>query len=186
MASRNEDSTSSRNASPPQVTYPAMTLKVSLEDFPEAVHRYAGGAAVYVSGPPDGLTVTAVSDESGVAVTASAQGDVQSLKVLLESAGLELREGAWEHEPDLSDVHIAAVAYPSKESTPGLWVDVFPYPPTQVDVLRAFFEELTETGEISPISFDQFMRHVPANVVILSPDELRVFAAKKRVAPSDT
>jgi len=164
-----------------------MTLRVSIDDFPEAVRRYAGGASVYVSGPQDGLTATAVNHETGVTVTTSVSGDIEALKTVLHAAGLELKPGSWEHQPDLDEVHVAGVAYPSRDAMPGLWIDVFPYPPTQVDVLRAFYEELAETGELSEVSFDQFVRQVPANVVILSPEELRVFAAKKRLAPtSDT
>lgn len=158
-----------------------MTLRVSLEDFAEAVHRYGGGLEVYVAGPADALTVTALNDESGVVITTIAD-DLDSLRKLLHDAGLELRDGALE-ESEVMEVYVVGVAYTSKETTPGLWMDAFPYPPSQLEVLRAFYDELIETGELNEVPFEQFRRHINTNMVTLSPNDLSGFASRKRAAP---
>lgn len=160
-----------------------MTLRVSLEDFPEAVHRYGGGTEVYVSGPIDALTVTSHNDETGVIITTIAEEGLESLKHYLGTAGLELRDGAWEAETGLDEVHVAGVAYISKEPLPGLWMDAFPYPPSTQDVMRAFYDDMIEGGEISGITFEQFRKLVNPNVVVLSPADLQGFASRKRALP---
>lgn len=158
-----------------------MTLRVSLEDFAEAVHRYGGGLEVYVAGPADALTVTALNDETGVAITTIAD-DLDVLRKLLEDAGLELRDGALERT-EIKEVHVVGVAYNSDEAAPGLWMDAFPYPPSQLEVLRAFYDELIETGELADVPFEQFRRHIRTNMVTLSPDDVNGFASRKRAAP---
>lgn len=158
-----------------------MTLRVSLEDFAEAVHRYGGGLEVYVAGPADALTATALNDETGVVVTTIAD-DLDKLRKLLSEAGLILRDGTLE-QPDIREVHVVGVAYSSDDAAPGLWMDAFPYPPSQLEVLRTFYEELIETGELSDVPFEQFRRHLRTTVVTLTPDELSGYASKKRAAP---
>lgn len=157
-----------------------MTLRVSLEDFPEAVHRYGGGTEVYVSGSDDALTVTSHNDDTGVIITTTSEHGLESLKNYLGAAGLELRDGAWEGETELHEIHVAGVAYISKEPLPGLWMDAFPYTPSVQDVMRAFYDDMIESGEINGITFEQFRKLVQPNVVVLSPAELRGFASRKR------
>lgn len=160
-----------------------MTLRVSLEDFPEAVHRYGGGTEVYVSGPHDALTVTAHNDDTGVVITTIAEEGLDSLRHYLGAAGLELRDGEWEGDLDLKEIYVAGVAYASREALPGLWIDAFPYPPSTQDVMRAFYDDMVVGGELEGVSFEQFRKYVHPNVVVLSPSELQGYASRKRAAP---
>lgn len=129
------------------------------------------------------LTLTALNDDTGVAITTTTADGIDALRKFINKSGLTLRDGEWERAGDVVEVHTAGVAYGSREGTPGLWMDAFPFPPTQLDVLRAFFDEMVETGEVNNVSFDQFLKRVQPNVVVLSPEEQLMFAARKKVTP---
>jgi len=159
-----------------------MVLRVALEDFPEAVRQYAQTAEVFVAPSPAGVSLSAVNPVTGVIVSSASELGVADVRKMLEAAGLTVREGEWSKQAEGEvgvEYHVVAVAYRSKEQTPGLWMDVFTRPPTVMEVLRTMYEEFVETGEASSATFEQFLNSAQPNVVVLSPDELAAFAAAR-------
>ncbi|MEQ1934351.1 MAG: hypothetical protein ABL962_10820 [Fimbriimonadaceae bacterium] len=161
-----------------------MVLKVAFDDFPASVTEYAGGSDAFVAELPVGCAVSAVNPQTGVIVSTISDHDPAKATELLESAGLTVRVGAWTSEADdpiigSQQVYVVAVAYRSRDFTPGLWMDAFPYEPAPSDVLREMYDELIANGEMKSGSFDEFTRLSFPNVVILKPEEISGFVAKK-------
>lgn len=160
-----------------------LTLTVPLESFAAAVRRHAPGSPVYVARFGRGVRATAALP-SGPRVVANGTMAVDEATHVLAADGLEVLPGQWTSEVDdafsgAHEAYVAAVAYQSTEDMPGLWVDAFPEVPTTVHVLRTMYEELSQTGEMSDVSFEEFLRLANANVVILSPREIEGFVAAK-------
>ncbi len=163
-----------------------MTLHVPFEQFPHAVQRLLGTKDVYLAPHGYGTLVTAADGSNGILVMCATDHSPATAKTKLHKEGLEVFEGAWRltdeppSEPQGScEAFIAAVAYKSGESTPGVWVDAYSTLPTQVQVLRAMYDEFRETGELPEVSFEEFVRLSEPNVVILSPNDLQSFLDKK-------
>ncbi len=157
-----------------------MVLRVTLEEFAEAVRRYAAGAEVFVANAANGVTLTARNPKDDVMVSSHSERPMTEICPMLEKAGLKVCEGEWQPDPGPSGtVYVAAVAYRSRETMPGLWVDCFPTVPTQMDVLKALYDEFVQTGDINGVSFDKFVQQVQPNVLILGPEELAAFASRK-------
>lgn len=159
-----------------------MVLRVALEDFPEAVRQYAQTAEVFIAPGPAGVSLSAVNPVTGVIVSTASELGEPDVRKMLEAAGLTVREGEWSKQAEgdvIAEHYVVAVAYRSKEQTPGLWMDAFTRAPTVMEVLRTMYEEFVETGEASSATFEQFLNSAQPNVVVLSPDELAAFAAAK-------
>jgi hypothetical protein len=158
-----------------------MVLRVTLEDFPEAVKRYAQITDAFVATSSGGTVVSSVDPETGVIVSANSDLSTKEVRKLLEASGMHVREGEWSKEIE-GDQHagtyVAAVAYRGKEGAPGLWVEGYIRAPLVMDVLRRMFDEFATTGEAASATFEQFMKSAQPNVLILSPEELRAFAAR--------
>lgn len=99
---------------------------------------------------------------------------------------MTIHRGSWSQGTDLpdreisiSEAYVAAIAYQSSEHKPGIWVDAFPSLPTQVQALRALFDEFRATGEIAEVSFEEFVRLANPNVVIVGPAEIHSFLTQK-------
>ena len=110
----------------------------------------------------------------------------QEIRAKLQKDGFEVREGEWTDSGEgASDrigerqAHIAAVAYVSREKTPGLWLDAFPAQPVTGAVLRSFYDELAANGEIPEVSFEEFVRLASPNVIIVGPSEIQGFLDQK-------
>lgn len=158
-----------------------MVLKVTLEDFPEAVKRYAQTSDAFVAASGGGTVVSSVDPVTGVIVSTGSDLDVAEVRKMLEAAGMNVREGEWsrETEGDTSQsLFVAAVAYRGKEGAPGLWVEAYSRQPLVMDVLRRMFNEFVETGDAAKASFEQFMKLAQPNVLILSPEDLQTFASR--------
>jgi len=119
-------------------------------------------------------------------VGSTLRGTSGEVRRKLELAGFEVFEGEWGEAGEWpSDrmveepIYIAAIAYRSRERTPGLWVDAYPALPTNATALRTFYDELSTNGEILEISFEEFVRAANPNVVILGPNELQNFVKDK-------
>lgn len=159
-----------------------MVLKVAIEDFVEAAKRYAQSDEAFVSAGQSGTVVSSVDASKQVIVSSVSELPVGAIRGKLEAGGLKVREGEWSRdaaEEDCTDLFVAAVAYRSRETTPGLWVDAYKRLPNTMDVLRAMYEEFVRTGEATPASFEQFMESAQPNVQILEPHELQTFANDK-------
>lgn len=162
-----------------------MILRVKLEDFAAAARRYALADEAFISDVVGGVSISAVNVSADVMVTTSTDLDLEETRQFLEQAGLTVRDGQWASDLDqpeqaLADLHIAAVAYRSNESMPGLWMEAYPTAPTPADVLLDMYQEFVSTGELREIGIDEFKKLANPNVLILGPEEIRSFALKQQ------
>jgi hypothetical protein len=162
-----------------------MTLQVPFADFAETIQRILKLNDAYVSRINQGVLVTSASVENSVSVVAVSKLEPEAVKQELEKQGVVVRDGAWHTEvstelfTDDGELYVAAVSYKTGDDKPGVWVDAYEFLPTQVQVLRAIYEEFRSTGEVDDLPFEEFVRQANPNVVILGPAELRSFAEAK-------
>lgn len=160
-----------------------MTFRVDIENFASAVQQLIGSKVAALS-TREGITIATSADPSkGIIVGSSTAKSVQEVRELLAGKGLELMSGEWSDQCDvLEDTgdegppHIVAVAYKSRDTMPGVWVDAFPYEPSSAEVLKALFDEFESTGETSDTTFEEFVRLANPNVVVVPPSEVARFA----------
>jgi hypothetical protein len=137
------------------------------------------GARTYVSAcdPRQGLIIASVAEMS-----------VAQSEDALKALGLNVRHGKWSPNAESADVMdsegftVVAISYKSSESMPGLWVDASPVPVSEAQALRSMFDEFCDTGEVTDVEFEEFLRQASPNVLILGLDDLRAFLREK---PSD-
>lgn len=165
-----------------------MLLQVEWDGFVEAVDQWVGKRHAAISTMQGKTLLTSGSPNEGIIISTVVAEDVESVKTSLAEKGFQLVHGKWstEHNPvseldSLSEVHVVAIAYKSREEMPGLWVDAFPFAPNQGEALKALYEHFEETGEIEGISFEQFIHAANPNVVIVSPDDVDRFARMKAI-----
>lgn len=163
-----------------------MTLQVPFDQFPEAAQRVLGVKEAYVTRYAGGSLVTAGSANCRSVVAAIAGHAPDAAKAALKEKGLDVYDGAWSAEglTDLGDdclgeAHIAAVAYNSGEGRPGLWIDAYDSSPTPPQVLKAMYDEFRDTGETADVSFEEFVRLANANVVVVTPAQVKAFLQEK-------
>lgn len=163
-----------------------MTLQVPFEQFAAAAKRVLNVREAYVTRHANGSLVTSCSANSTTVVAALASTTPEETKAALAKKGLEVYDGAWSAEglvdlgdACLSEAHIAAVAYDSSDGRPGIWIDAYESTPTPAQVLKTMYEEFRGTGETSDVSFEEFVRLANANVVLVSPSQLRGFLQEK-------
>lgn len=162
-----------------------VTLQVPFDSFPAVLERVLGVRHVFLTAHSSGALVTAAEAGRTALVASVAPVPVAEARKALEEAGLEVFEGAWSGVDgtnlacEAAEAFVASIAYQSTEGRPGVWVDAFPSLPTQVQVLRAMYDEFRETGELSDVSFEEFVRLANPNVVILSPSDLRSFLGQR-------
>jgi len=158
-----------------------MTLQVPFEAFAETAKRIADVSDAFVIARGSTCLVSCANPAKAVHIVATCRRPIEEVKDEL-SKQMKVSEGIWTEEAgfDLDDdpivkAHVAAVAYQSAEHMPGVWVDVFPDQPTHIQVLRTMFDEFCQTGEVSDISFEEFIRQSNPNVVVVNPAQLRGF-----------
>ena len=164
-----------------------MVLQVAFEDFPDTVRRVLGEAVEAYIAHSNGVTLaTATADGKATVVAATTSDPLDEAKTRLVEQKLRVFEGRWtddvklEHEgTDLEDIYIAGVSYKTEAGPPGIWIDAYPTLPTQVQVLKAMYEEMINTGESANVSFEEFVRLSDANVVVTSPSDIRSYLAQK-------
>lgn len=159
-----------------------MTLEVPFEEFAKAAKRLTVGRVAFVTTEGSGTRVTAADPLRGIRVVAHGALSIKSAEEKLRADGFEVEHGRWipdEAQAGESEPHVVAVAYRTSGTQPGLWVDAFPNTPTPVQAIRALYDEFSSTGEIAEVPFEEFVRLAEPTVVIVSPSELRSFAASK-------
>ncbi|MDR3691533.1 MAG: hypothetical protein P4L46_19290 [Fimbriimonas sp.] len=167
-----------------------MTLNVPFEQFAETVQRVLETKEAYVSAAGAGCLVSAADVGKGFIVASRTDQTAAATKAKLEPAGFTVYDGAWTlavdsqfHAEPQAEAFIAAVSYRSGETTPGVWVDAFPTMPTQVQVLRALYDEFRQTGELPDVSFEEFVRLSDPNVVVVTPNDVQSFLERKAECP---
>lgn len=162
-----------------------MTLRVPFELFSETVRRVVGTDEAYLVPTESGCICTAFDIGKRVRVLTKQAGPSNAIKEKLEKAGMKIRPGYWAEgdedvpEPAPAVPFIASVSYQATNHQPGVWVDAYESLPTVAQVLRAMYDEFTDTGELHDISFDEFVRLAHPNVVIVTPSELVSYVAAK-------
>ena len=163
----------------------SMTLEVPFPEFLATVHRVLGISDVYIVKHARGTLVTAARPEQNTVIAAVNPAGVEPTKATIEEQGALCHYGSWfdPESPAMASSHVAtfigAVGYRSSETIPGVWVDAYEALPTQVQVLRAMYEEFRGTGEIGDLSFEDFVSTAHPNVVIVSPTEIQAFIESK-------
>ena len=162
-----------------------MTLQVPFETFPAVVARVLKVKEAFVTRHSGGALVTAADPQRGALVACIVALPVEEAREKLVAEGLEVFEGSWTGADtgdlacEMAEAFVAAISFQSSEGKPGIWVDAFPSLPTQIQVLRGMYDELRDTGELSDVSFEEFVRLANPTVVILSPSDLRSFLTQK-------
>jgi hypothetical protein len=161
-----------------------MTLRVPYSDFAAAATRFEVREA-YILQKRGGTEVTSVTKDSGRILFSRTELTLEEAREDLTKKGLHVFDGAWSLDPPeedagrCEDTFIAAVSYVSSEAMPGIWVDAYPWQPTQVQVLRALYDEFRDTGEVGEVPFEEFIRLASPNVAIVSPLEIEGFVESK-------
>jgi len=159
-----------------------MTLEVPLEGFVAAVKRLASGASTFVAAENGGTRITCADPGKSLRIVSySAESPTQTIETLKEG-GIEALEGRWlpDDAPAASgEIYVAAVAYRTEGTQPGLWVDAFKELPNSVQAITTMYEEFRETGQVAEIPLEEFVRLAEPTVVVVSPAELRGFASAK-------
>lgn len=165
-----------------------MILHVDFDQFAPTVERLLAAKEAYVRAHNGTIAISSGSPDRRTIIGSSRRGSLEDIRVALEKAGFTVYEGEWGESGEWpSDrmveepVYVAAIAYQSREKTPGLWVDAFPDLPTTAIALRTFFDELSSNGEIGEVTFEEFIRAANPNVVILGPNELQNFLREKAI-----
>lgn len=166
-----------------------MTLRVPYSDFAAAATRFEIREAYIL--PKQRVTqVTGVMKTTGRILYAETETPLEDVRQQLTDKELHVFDGAWSLDPPEEPAErpgekfIAAVAYVSAEAMPGIWIDAYPWQPTQVQVLRALYDEFRSTGEVAEIPFEEFIRLASPNVAIVSPLEIDGFVESKAESPS--
>jgi hypothetical protein len=63
-----------------------------------------------------------------------------------------------------------------------VWMDAYQEEPNHVHVLQALYEEFRQTGEMSDVTIEDFIRNANPNVVVVSDTQLKGFIDAKQAA----
>lgn len=162
-----------------------MVLKVEIDRFAEEMKSRLGTDECYVAAWGAGALATAGMPDKQLILASLSTHSVDKLTKELSGKGLKVQAGHWALTvEDLIEAHakvpyIGAVAYKSKDQKPGVWVDAYAEEPTPGEVLMAIYNEFQETGDLSDISFEDFMKAAHPNVVIVTPEQIGRFVQQK-------
>lgn len=164
-----------------------VTLVVEFAQFVEAVRRFGEpeGGCVLRKVVGDVVHLTHVNASAGVQIVSLFQGGEEDVERTLSAEGLRTMRGVWVTEASLEhlarvagEAHIAAVAYQTPDG-PGVWMDAFPTPPSEGEVLRAIFDEFVTEGLLVARDFDTFLDEAKPQVRVLGPEEIERFLKQK-------
>lgn len=162
-----------------------MVLSIAFDHFTAIGQKLQVCPSVCVRPYGTGAIVTGANPATGVIISSIVRQSLSEVKDILKSDKWDVVDGQWSteavelQEQTTSELTVGAVAYNSRDTKPGLWVDAFTEPQNQTQVLRAMYDELTENGELGDVSFEEFIRLANPNVVILSPSDMARFALQR-------
>ena len=162
-----------------------MVLRVSNERFAEEVKARLGTADVYVMPSGRHAVATAGSVEKGFVLHSEFNRGYEQTCDILRDAGLNPTRGKWSDTMedcgiDEQPIFIVAIAYRSEEPTPGLWIDSDVNEISSGEALKRMYEEFRDNGEIKEVSFDEFVRVIHPNVMVLAPHQIQGWAEDNR------
>ncbi|MBV6458489.1 MAG: hypothetical protein HONBIEJF_01617 [Fimbriimonadaceae bacterium] len=162
-----------------------MTLQVPFRNFISAVSRHLERPLVYLHRDGATTTVSAADPGRGVVVTSTTDESLSKIKERLDHEGFSVSDGQWteghalQSEEERQETYIGAVAYRTRDESPGLWLDAFPSEPTPAIVLQAIYSEFETHGEMGEVSFEEFLRLAKPTVVIVSPEQVAAFLRQR-------
>jgi hypothetical protein len=160
-----------------------MVLTVPFEEFAAAAERLKMPKEAYLSRFGAICRVTCGDPDRDLLLRTDAGLTITETRKRLERTGFECSEGLWSSEAEAeampsASYWIAAVAYKGEGNKPGLWVDALPHRPLVGDILKVMYEEFKGQGELDGVDFEEFIRHLDPNVVILDPNEQDQFVVR--------
>lgn len=158
-----------------------MVLTVPFEGFAKAVRDTFGGSVAYLSSIGRYTVATAGDCAKGVLIRSDVLMSMEEAANLLKAAGLNVANGVWrDRGVEEHALWVAAIAYHSSQSMPGLWIETYDSEPTKGQVLTDMYDEFCENGEVDDLPLDDFVRAANANIVILSPENQAAMAQRLR------
>lgn len=178
-----------------------VVLRVAFDDFAETVSRVLSHAEAYLSPYETGVIATAADPGRNILVVAETDMAPEPARAHLEGAGIEVFAGVWEPDATLISVttetttdessvetraeaetdlpHVVAVAYLSDDNRASAWIDAYPYRPTELQALNTMHREMMESGEVRECTLDEFVRIARAQVIRVTPEEIRNWITAK-------
>ncbi|MCC7102903.1 MAG: hypothetical protein IT206_07480 [Fimbriimonadaceae bacterium] len=160
-----------------------MVLRVSPESFAAEVESRLRVKDVYVIASGRHTLATAGDPATGLLIEAKFRTSLAKALDTLEKSGLKPRAGTWstiEGEDGVEETpYVVAIAYRSEETTPGLWLDADIHEISTAEALKRMYDELRDNGEIKEASFDEFVRVIKPNVMVVPPHQIHGWADEK-------
>lgn len=169
-----------------------VTLFVEYAAFHEAVQQHCScpAATVYVQLRGSVPVLTFFEPSCGVHVVCIADDRApEEVEAEMRGHGFNVSRGLWVSEASIEQMleaaratYVAAVAYNARGG-PGLWMDAYPFHPTEGTVLRTLFGEFVSEGLLQEGDFELFLREAQPIVRILTPEDAERFI-RARIASS--
>ncbi len=161
-----------------------MQLRTDWDGFiGELQNRWVNGATVYLARDGQFTILTTLDPEDKTIFSARVTDSLESVSSKLQKLGHTCRNGIWTTEsgtPMLEELHIAAVAYKSDESQPGLWVDCYPHAPTHSEIISNLLEEFNADGTLETKDNEIFVKIASPTVVVLTPAQIQQFLGRNQ------
>lgn len=165
------------------IFYLLMVLRVAPENFAAEVNNRLKVKDVYVVASGRHTLATAGDSSINLIIEAKFRSSLAKTLDALEQASLSVKPGSWctgERDETLEETpYMVAVAYRSEELTPGLWLDSDTHEISTAEALKRMYDEFRDNGEIKEVSFDEFVRVIRPNVIIISPHQIHSWADEK-------
>lgn len=159
-----------------------MTLTVAFDQFADTLKRLGLSKEVFIAPADAKVVITAFHADKNFFVATESSLSIEQVEADLKQMGLTVFQGVWKEgaptDVDKEAQYIAAVAYKAKNHQVGVWLDAYPYQPTQAQVLHAIYDEFKQHGEIGDLGFEAFVRLANPTVVIASHAEMLNFVGK--------
>jgi hypothetical protein len=162
-----------------------MTLHVPFKNFVAAVTRHLERPLVYLHKEGGTVLVSAADPAKGLLIMSTSDEPATKVRERLDHEGFSVVDGVWREgtiqreSAQPAACFIGAVAYRTREESPGLWVDAFPIEPTPATVLQAIYAEFEKHGELGQVSFEEFLRVAKPTVVVLKPEQIAQYLREK-------
>ncbi|MBL8059682.1 MAG: hypothetical protein JNK63_03075 [Chthonomonas sp.] len=165
------------------IFYLLMVLRVAPENFAAEVNGRLKVKEVYAIASGRHTVVTAGDSSGGLIIEAKFRSTLAKTLDALEKADLKVRPGSWcagESDETIEVTpYVVAIAYRSEEQTPGLWLDADIHEISIAEALKRMYDEFRDNGEIKEVSFDEFVRVIRPNVMIIPPHQIHSWADEK-------
>lgn len=149
----------------------------------EMQNRNPNGATIYLSRDGRYTVLTHLDPTDQILFRCEHAIPLEEATSALATLGHTCRTGVWSTETEhqsLDELYIAAIAYKSDETQPGLWIDAYDYPPNPSEVLSKLLEEFNAEGTLDHADNETFTKLAKPNIIILSPEDIQNFLAQNQ------